>query len=422
MIEVISVRFKDHGKSYFFSPNGITAKIGDPLIVETVKGLELAECCIGNHPVEDTSVILPLRPVVRIATEEDLKVAEANHEKEAEAFKICEQKIIEHELDMKLVDVECNFEGNKTTFFFTSDGRVDFRELVKDLASIFRNRIELRQIGVRDEAKMLGGLGICGRPYCCHQFLESFEPVSTKMAKVQNLSLNPTKISGSCGRLMCCLRYEQSAYEDLVIRVPKLGAYVETPNGYGTVTQVNLLRQIVKVKLDEDDDSTIKSFTAKEVATVPGGKPKDGETPASVLKEKMEADEYDDEEVEADNLSSQVTSWNAPIMFAEDADTTVEEIEEELEELDEAEGIETEHTQKKNSRNRRNNRYRRKPNNQQKNNNASKENSQTNTASAENSQESSKQNTNKKPYNKHKYYHHNKKPKNNSGNKGPSNS
>ena len=185
---------------------------------------------------------------------------------------------------MKLVDVECNFEGTKTMFFFTSDGRVDFRELVKDLASVFRNRIELRQIGVRDEAKMIGGIGICGRPYCCSQFLDDFQPVSTKMAKVQSLSLNPAKISGSCGRLMCCLRYEQDAYEDLIKKVPKQGAFVETKDGFGTAVQVNLLRQTVKVRLDEDSDDSLHLYKANELCAVPGGRPRDGETPVSTFK------------------------------------------------------------------------------------------------------------------------------------------
>jgi len=284
LIEVISVKFKNRGKSYFFSPEGKTVKSGQQVIVDTSKGMEIADCCFGNHMVEDSAVIQPLRPVVRIATEDDLRVAEYNKKREKEAFDICKQKIAEHGLDMKLVDVECNFEGSKTMFFFTSDGRVDFRELVKDLAGIFRNRIELRQIGVRDEAKMLGGLGICGRPFCCNKFLDDFQPVSTKMAKVQSMSLNPSKISGTCGRLMCCLRYEQEAYEELVKNVPKQGAFVETPAGYGTVTQINLLRQLIKVKLDGEGDDTVKTYRAVEVATVPGGRPKDGETPPSVLK------------------------------------------------------------------------------------------------------------------------------------------
>ena len=298
MTEVISVKFKNRGKSYFFAPNGKTVKSGEQVIVETSKGLEIADCCRGNHMVEDTAVVQPLRPVVRIATRDDLRVAEINKKREKEAFEICQQKIAEHGLDMKLVDVECNFEGNKTMFFFTSDGRVDFRELVKDLAGIFRNRIELRQIGVRDEAKMLGGLGICGRPFCCSRVIDEFQPVSTKMAKMQSMSLNPSKISGSCGRLMCCLRYEQEAYEDLVKSVPKQGAFVETPAGYGTVTQVNLLRQLVKVKLDGEGDDTVRTYRSVEVAAVPGGRPKDGETPPSVLKYVPEPEEEEEPENE----------------------------------------------------------------------------------------------------------------------------
>ena len=298
MTEVISVKFKNRGKSYFFALIGKTVKSGEQVIVETSKGLEIADCCRGNHMVEDTAVVQPLRPVVRIATRDDLRVAEINKKREKEAFEICQQKIAEHGLDMKLVDVECNFEGNKTMFFFTSDGRVDFRELVKDLAGIFRNRIELRQIGVRDEAKMLGGLGICGRPFCCSRFIDEFQPVSTKMAKMQSMSLNPSKISGSCGRLMCCLRYEQEAYEDLVKSVPKQGAFVETPAGYGTVTQVNLLRQLVKVKLDGEGDDTVRTYRSVEVAAVPGGRPKDGETPPSVLKYVPEPEEEDEPENE----------------------------------------------------------------------------------------------------------------------------
>ena len=296
MIDVVSIKFKNRGKCYFFDPNGLDIKTGDKVIVETSKGLEIADCSRRNHPVEDTTVVQPLRPVVRIATRDDLRVAEINKQREKEAFQICQKKIAEHGLDMKLVDVECNFEGNKTMFFFTSDGRVDFRELVKDLAGIFRNRIELRQIGVRDEAKMIGGLGICGRPYCCNQFLDEFQPVSTKMAKVQSLSLNPAKISGSCGRLMCCLRYEQEAYEDLVKKVPKQGAFVETKDGYGTAVQVNLLRQTVKVKLDNDTDDTLRLFKANELAAVPGGRPKDGETPPSVLKYVPEPEEEETED------------------------------------------------------------------------------------------------------------------------------
>ncbi len=284
MIEVVSIRFKNRGKCYYFSPNGFDVRTGYKVIVETSKGLEIADCAHGNHAVAETAVVQPLRPVQRIATKDDLRIAQLNVQREKEAFEICQQKIAQHGLDMKLVDVECNFEGTKTMFFFTSDGRVDFRELVKDLASIFRNRIELRQIGVRDEAKMIGGIGICGRPYCCSQFLDDFQPVSTKMAKVQSLSLNPAKISGSCGRLMCCLRYEQEAYEDLIKKVPKQGAFVETKDGFGTAVQVNLLRQTVKVRLDDDSDDSLHLYKSNELCAVPGGRPRDGEAPVSTFR------------------------------------------------------------------------------------------------------------------------------------------
>ena len=342
MTEVISVKFKNRGKSYYFAPNGKNVRTGQQVIVETSKGLEIAECIRGNHEVADDAVVQPLRPVVRLATRDDLRVAEINKQREKEAFEICQKKIAEHGLDMKLVDVECNFEGNKTMFFFTSDGRVDFRELVKDLAGIFRNRIELRQIGVRDEAKMLGGIGICGRPFCCNQFIDEFQPVSTKMAKMQSMSLNPGKISGSCGRLMCCLRYEQEAYEELTKNVPKQGAFVETPAGYGTVTQVNLLRQMVKVKLDGEGDDTVKTYRAVEVAAVPGGRPKDGETPPSVLKYIPEPEEEEEEEAD---------EWKLPELFAADIGEEVQE--------DAA-------AQKKRSRSRRSRRGGKKPNSEAK--------------------------------------------------------
>ncbi len=306
MVDVVSIKFKNRGKSYFFSPNNLEIHTGDKVIVETSKGLEMADVVRGNHPVEDDSVVQPLRPVARVATADDLRVAELNKKREKEAFEICQKKIAEHGLEMKLVDVECNFEGNKTMFFFTADGRVDFRELVKDLAGIFRNRIELRQIGVRDEAKMLGGIGICGRPYCCHQFLEDFQPVSTKMAKVQSLSLNPTKISGSCGRLMCCLRYEQDAYEDLIKKVPKQGAFVETKDGYGTAVSVNLLRQTVKVRLDDDREDALHLYTANELCAVPGGRPKDGEEPPHVLNYVPPVPEEEEEET--------VDEWAVPVL------------------------------------------------------------------------------------------------------------
>ena len=273
MTEVVSVRFKNKGKVYYFDPNGLTIAKGDNVVVETAKGLEFAECVTGNHQVEENAVHPPLRPVERLATEEDVRRFEENRRREREAMEICRQRIAKHGLDMKLIDVEYNFEGSKILFFFTSEGRVDFRELVKDLASIFRTRIELRQIGVRDEARMLGGLGICGRPFCCAQFLDDFQPVSIKMAKTQGLSLNPTKISGSCGRLMCCLKYEQDAYEELVQSVPKTDAFVDTPAGKGTVVDVNLLKGTVRVRLEDQSDMAVKTFEASEV-TVLGGKAK----------------------------------------------------------------------------------------------------------------------------------------------------
>ena len=245
MPNVVNVRFRNRGKSYYFDPGELTVQTGDSLVVETSKGLELGECVEGCHEVPEEGVVQPLKSVVRIATEEDLRIAESNRRKEKSAFGLCEERIKAHGLDMKLVDVEYSFEGNKILFFFTSDGRVDFRELVKDLASLFHTRIELRQIGVRDGAKLLGGLGICGRPFCCSTFLEEFQPVSIRMAKTQNLSLNPTKISGTCGRLMCCLKYEQDAYEHLIKTMPKVDAPVDTPKGKGNVAEVNLLRRTV---------------------------------------------------------------------------------------------------------------------------------------------------------------------------------
>ena len=273
MTEIISVRFKPGGKQYYFDPQGQTVQTGQGVILETARGLEYGECTRGNHMVEDTAVVQPLRTVVRVATDKDIETVQQNKEKEEKAFKVCQEKIVEHGLDMKLVDAEYSFEGNKVLFFFTSEGRVDFRALVKDLAASLHARIELRQIGVRDEAKMLGGLGICGKPFCCSQFLNEFQPVSIKMAKTQSLSLNPTKISGTCGRLMCCLKYEQDAYEDAVKRCPKQDSFVETPDGVGTVTNVNLLREQVKVAIEDSNDPP-KTFSACEICVVRSGKGK----------------------------------------------------------------------------------------------------------------------------------------------------
>ena len=271
MVEIISVRFKEGGKHYYFNPNGAQFQPGEGVIVETTRGTEFGECVQGNTPIDEMELTAPLRPVLRRATPEDELTREKNKEKEAKALEICQQKILEHGLEMKLVDAEWSFEGNKVLFFFTAEGRVDFRALVKDLASAIHARIELRQIGVRDEAKMLGGLGICGRPFCCSQFLDEFQPVSIKMAKTQNLSLNPTKISGTCGRLMCCLKYEQDAYEDAVKRMPKNDSFVLTPDGPGNVSDVNLLKETVNVRLDDRTDGS-RCYHNCEVCVLRNGK------------------------------------------------------------------------------------------------------------------------------------------------------
>ena len=271
MTEVIGVRFRGGCKEYYFDPHGITVEPNQFVIVETAQGLEYAQCVSGNHEVEDDSVVQPLRPLVRVATENDDRTYAYNKTREKNAFEVCQKKIAERGLDMKLVRVESNFDGSKIIFFFTSDGRVDFRELVRDLAGVFRARIELRQIGVRDEAKMLGGLGICGRPFCCSQFLDDFVPVSIKMAKTQNLSLNPTKISGTCGRLMCCLKYEQNAYEDAVRRCPKAESFVATPDGLGNVSSVDILREQVLVRLDGQNEGP-KRYRTCEIQVLRNGK------------------------------------------------------------------------------------------------------------------------------------------------------
>ena len=255
MAEIISVRFKDVGKNYYFDPQGKKFNVSDKVIVETSRGVECGTVSIANREIPDDELTSPLKPVLRLATKEDIRTVEENKEKEKAAFETCQKKIAEHGLKMKLVDVEYTFDRNKILFYFTADGRVDFRELVKDLAGVFRTRIELRQIGVRDESKKVGGLGICGRPFCCNTFLGDFQPVSIKMAKEQSLSLSPVKISGTCGRLMCCLKYEQEAYEHLLRVTPKNGAIVETPDGKGTVIDFNLLTGMLTVTLEKRPDA-----------------------------------------------------------------------------------------------------------------------------------------------------------------------
>lgn len=268
MAEVVGVRFKENGKVYYFDPDSKNYSRGDNVIVETVRGIECGQVAAGNNTVSDEEIIHPLKKVIRPANKEDLKTLEINRRKEAEAFEFCEKKVEELGLLMKLVEVECTFDGSKILFYFTADDRVDFRELVKILASQYRTRIEMRQIGVRDVSKMLGGLGICGRPFCCSQFLDDFHPVSIKMAKEQGLSLNPTKISGTCGRLLCCLKYEQDSYEYLNKITPRVGSVVETKEGRGTVTESNLLTGKLKVCLDRRPEALPAEYNRKEVKLV----------------------------------------------------------------------------------------------------------------------------------------------------------
>ena len=296
MITVIGVRFRRAGKVYYFSPGKLEVKAGQHVIVETARGTEYGHVVMGNREVDDSKVIQPLKSVLRMATPEDEATEKANRQKEKEAFKICLEKIRKHELQMKLIDAEYTFDNNKVLFYFTADGRIDFRELVKDLASVFKTRIELRQIGVRDETKIMGGVGICGRALCCHSYLSEFIPVSIKMAKEQNLSLNPSKISGVCGRLMCCLKNEEETYEVLNSRLPNPGDYVTTNDGLkGEVQSVNVLRQLVKVVVTVDrDEKEIREYKSDQLKFKPrkkkgkGGKEKERETSESELK-KLEA-------------------------------------------------------------------------------------------------------------------------------------
>lgn len=271
MTEIIGVKFKGTGKMYYFSPGKYKPAEGSYVIVETARGVECGEVTAGCRMIRDENIKAPLKEIIRPATEKDLKIVEQNRAKEVTAAKICQEKIAVHKLDMKLVDVECTFDNNKLLFYFTAESRVDFRELVKDLASVFRTRIELRQIGVRDEAKMLGGLGVCGRAFCCKTFLGDFEPVSIKMAKEQGLSLNPTKISGTCGRLMCCLKYEQDFYEEQLKVTPKVGALVKTPDFKGYVEEVNLLTGKLRVKPEKSDDPP-QTYDKEDVKLIKDGR------------------------------------------------------------------------------------------------------------------------------------------------------
>ena len=282
MKKVISVRFKENGKSYYFDPAGADIKTGEYVIVETARGIECGEVLQGVKEIADSAVSKALKPITRMADSVDVRRMRQNREDEKRAYHTCQECIARHGLEMKLVEAEYTLDRSKIMFYFTADGRVDFRELVKDLAGIFHTRIELRQIGVRDESKMIGGLGICGQPFCCSRFLKDFQPVSIKMAKEQGLSLNPTKISGTCGRLMCCLKYEQEAYEDLLRTTPKVGSYVMTPDGRGTVVEANLLTGILSVKLDKLQDGVPKTFLKEKVRILKEGQAGAGEDAETV--------------------------------------------------------------------------------------------------------------------------------------------
>ena len=346
--EVVDIQFRPGQKVYYFDPAGHTCKQGDHVIIDTARGPEYGICAAGNHRIPMKDVVAPLRCVLRLATAEDERIVARNRAEEKRAFDICMQKIADHQLDMQLVSAEYAFDGSKILFFFTADERVDFRELVKNLASIFHTRIELRQIGVRDKAKMVGGLGICGRPFCCASFLDDFQPVSIKMAKTQNLSLNPTKISGTCGRLMCCLKYEQDAYEDLLRTSPKVESFVDTPEGRGTVVEVDLLRQRVKVRM-EDAPETISVFANTDIAILRSGKAKKNDppipadlAPISGAGKKVRKAKLEDEE----------TLLLEPIRFRYSTENVVEEQETPAETTETAEAAE-EQKEGKSSRSRR---------------------------------------------------------------------
>ena len=318
-VTVCDIQFRTGTKTYFFDPGNFTVSTGDEVIIDTSRGPEFGRCVHGNHEVQPNEIVAPLRPVIRIATAQDKRVDAENRQREKRALEICQQKVTELGLEMQLVSAEYAFDGSKILFFFTADGRVDFRELVKALASILRTRIELRQIGVRDKAKMVGGLGICGRPFCCREFLEDFQPVSIKMAKTQNLSLNPTKISGTCGRLMCCLNYEQAAYEDLLKTAPKTESLVDTPDGRGTVMDVNLLRQSVKVRLEQQPD-TIVCHKNCDICVLRNGKAKKTDAPIPEDYAPISGDPKRRAKKEPERL----TTYLAPVVIKQNAEVLEE--------------------------------------------------------------------------------------------------
>ena len=318
-VTVCDIQFRTGTKVYFFDPGSLIVHSGDEVIIETARGPEFGQCVRGNHPVSAKEVVAPLRPVLRLATQQDKRINEENRRREKHAYEVCQQKIAELKLDMQLVSTEYAFDGSKILFFFTADGRVDFRELVKSLASVLRTRIELRQIGVRDKAKMVGGLGICGRPFCCREFLDDFQPVSIKMAKTQNLSLNPTKISGTCGRLMCCLNYEQEAYEDLLRTSPKPESFVDTPDGRGTVTDVSLLKQTVRVRLEKQPDTVVCHHNC-DICVLRNGKAKKTDAPIPEDYAPISGDPKRRAKKEPERL----TTYLAPVVIKQNAEVLEE--------------------------------------------------------------------------------------------------
>ena len=395
-VEVVDIQFRPGQKIYYFDPAGVQLQAGDHVIIDTARGPEYGICAAGNHEISQKDVVAPLRQVIRIADRQDERIVEENRAKEKKAFEVCLKKIEDLQLDMQLVSVECAFDGSKILFFFTADERVDFRELVKNLASFFHTRIELRQIGVRDKAKMVGGLGICGRPFCCVSFLDDFQPVSIKMAKTQNLSLNPTKISGTCGRLMCCLKYEQDAYEDLLRTTPKEESFVDTPEGRGTVVEINLLRQQVKVRM-EDEPDTVRVFANEDIAILRNGKAtkNDPPIPADLAPISGAGKRVRREKKEED------TAFLDPIKFRYRQEAVVEE---------EAEDAASESQEQAESRNRRSrNRNRNKPKTERTEAEATSVVSEPVPAEPQAAPEESGE----KPKNNHRrrYYHHRRKPK-----------
>ena len=349
-VQVVDIQFRPGQKVYYFDPAGKKYEAGDHVIIDTARGPEYGTCTAGNHTISTKEVVSPLRPVLRKATYQDEKTVENNRKMEQQAYRVCMEKIQEQNLDMQLVSAECAFDGGKILFFFTADERVDFRELVKNLASTFHTRIELRQIGVRDKARMVGGLGICGRPFCCASFLDDFQPVSIKMAKTQSLSLNPTKISGTCGRLMCCLKYEQDAYEDLIKNSPKVDSFVDTPDGRGTIVDIELLRQRVKVQM-EDQPETIGVYRNEEIAILRSGKAKKNDPPIPADLAPISGNKKSRRRFESEEKMMSLE----PIKFRYSTDTVAEGVEE-------APAVKPAEENKE-SRNRNRNRRNRKPQN-----------------------------------------------------------